>query len=264
MVVVPTPDLSSLSLVNKFSDAENMSHWMHCNGCYCQPEPGVELRFFLTNCSHIYCEKCVSACTKEKCKVCRSQCNTLLLGGKIQKEVENLFADPIDLHQKFTKQFYQTLEFQKSHQRRLVRQLREKLKILGSQINEVKNVIAQAQTIERESMKLKSENEYLKLLLSKRDSHPRSKSGASPVAFSASPNRSPFGSTHFGSSNSRNYGISSNILNQPGRLLMRTPPSGGHAGTVGGMHFTPTGLDRKGSSITPLSIPRPIVFPKDA
>ncbi|CAG5115182.1 unnamed protein product, partial [Candidula unifasciata] len=53
-------------------------------------------------------------------------------------------------------------------------------------------------------------------------------------------------------------GISS-ILSQPGRLLMRTPPSDGHLGTIaGGSVYTPCSVDSKNASLTPISVPRPI------
>ncbi|CAG5115183.1 unnamed protein product, partial [Candidula unifasciata] len=66
-----------------------------------------------------------------------------------------------------------TLEFQKSHQRRLLRRFKEKLKVFELQINEVRDVIMQAKAMEREYIKVKAENDYLKLLLSKKlaDNH---------------------------------------------------------------------------------------------
>ncbi|CAL1541960.1 unnamed protein product [Lymnaea stagnalis] len=168
MVVLTTTYSQSNSVSvhhNQTVSAESMAHWMHCNGCYCQPQPGVDLKFYLTNCSHLYCEKCVASCAKERCKVCRSQCTTLMLGGKLPKEVENLFSDPIDMHQKFNKQFHQTLEFQKSHQRRLVRQLKEKMKLFGQQFSQF---IEQANAMKGELKTTKAENEYLRMMLKKK------------------------------------------------------------------------------------------------
>ena len=34
-----------------------MADWLHCNICFRQPGDGVG--FSLTNCGHVYCDKCV-------------------------------------------------------------------------------------------------------------------------------------------------------------------------------------------------------------
>ncbi|GFO35085.1 RING finger protein 212b [Plakobranchus ocellatus] len=162
-----------------------MANYLHCNACYFRPGMGIQRRFFITNCSHIYCETCVTAATKDKCKICKSQCSTLCLSGKIPKEVESMFVDPVESIQKFLKEFCQKLEFQRSHQRRLMRHMTEQLKCAEKKMSEVNKMIQRAQQLER--------------------------------SFTALQHR-PGGGT--------------NIPSQTGRLLIRTPPSGGRLGEL--------------------------------
>ncbi|XP_035827321.1 probable E3 SUMO-protein ligase RNF212 isoform X2 [Aplysia californica] len=246
-------DISQPSLPSPISSMAQQ--WLHCNSCFCQPDKGG-VRFYLTNCSHIYCEKCVNACTKERCKLCRTQCTTLLLAGKMPKEVESMFSEPVDALQKFFKQFTQINDFQRSHQRRLWRHLREKMKFYDGQIAEAKKLLSQAKAVEREFTKVKAENEYFKTLISKKDGHQRinSRSRASPGPYSVSP--SPFSPflRNQGQRSVQPPGCSGgyNILNQPGRLLVRTPPSGGRLGSVGTSDLTPcsNGTPFKGKKVS--------------
>lgn len=266
MVVVDVL-LKSNSLVEEINLCKvSMTTYLHCNSCYFRPGQGIQRRFFITNCSHLYCEVCVSAATKDRCKVCKSQCSTLCLSGKIPKEVESMFSDPVESLQKFLKEFFPRLEFQKSHQKRLLKYMTEKLNSVEKKMEEVSKVIKQYQQLEREYFDLKSQNAYLKLLLSKKDGGARSgsRSGASPVVLCNSPGQlsSTCGTNH-GFTTLQRQGGGSNISS--GRLLIRTPPSGGRLGTIGGSCLTPT-IHRSGrltpssNSGTPLTVPRPIQF----
>ncbi|KAH9502935.1 hypothetical protein Btru_072410 [Bulinus truncatus] len=247
MVVLPTPELpaAELQVCNN-----NMSGWLHCNGCLCSPEHN--LKFYLTNCSHIFCQNCVQSCTKEKCKICGSLCKTLLLNNKISKDVESLFLTPTEQLKSCLNKIEQAAEFQKNHQKRLVKQHRMRIKGLQSQLMSYQKAIKQAQSMERELIRLKSENEYLKLILSKKDSHPRCKNGISPGAFSASPGAAVCErAQHCGYNIPRKLGV------PPSDFKWRTPTQG----VTQSVGCTPTRFDPRGY---PLSIPRPIVFPKSS
>ncbi|GFR59338.1 RING finger protein 212B [Elysia marginata] len=245
-VVLEIPSKSSFHVKESSHCGDNsMTNYLHCNSCYFRPGMGVQRRFFITNCSHLYCEVCVDASTKDKCKVCKSQCSTLCLSGKIPKEVESMFSDPVESFQKFLKDFFQRLDFQRSHQKRLMKHMTEQLNNAEKKMKEVNKIIQQFQQLER--------------------SGPRS--GASPGALYQSPSPSQtistFGKNHGFTSLQHRQSGGSNI--SAGRLLIRTPPSGGRLGTVGGSCFTPTITRRErltpnSNSGTPLTVPRPIQF----
>ncbi|XP_013078097.2 RING finger protein 212B-like isoform X2 [Biomphalaria glabrata] len=240
VVLIPTPDSST-----KQFQENKMSHWLHCNRCLSPPV--TNLKFYLTNCSHIFCEKCVMECTKEKCKVCGSICKTMLLNNKVSQEIESLFHEPMEVFKRSMKKVEQNLEFQKNHQKRLFKQMRARLKAMESQLAAYHNAYAQSQVKDRELIRLKSENEYLKLLLSKKDSHTRCKNGISPRNFDVSPTTMPHDMTQHCAHSSLNKPLSS--------FSYRTPPQAViHSATCSPIEF--------GTTVYPMSIPRPIAFPK--
>jgi len=212
------------------------------------------------------------------------------LSGKIPKSVQDMFSDPVDYFKKQVKPCIQIFEFHKCHQRRLYRHLGQKLKVLETNIGEAKKLVTQAKQIEREFRRLKTENEYLKNLISKKDSYPRSSpvqrhkspsSGnfMSPNYYADSPdksysrrgpspghhmNREPSPGHHMNREPSQHIKMN-NSFN--GRLLVRSPPEGGKLGSVHDFQMTPenrrllttpdSGYSGAG---TPLTVPRPILF----
>ncbi|ESO91101.1 hypothetical protein LOTGIDRAFT_122474 [Lottia gigantea] len=99
--------------------------WLHCNLCFCQPGNGIG--YNLTNCGHIYCEKCVKEGCENRCKMCGAVCTAMKLTSKLKPEVECFFMDPIDLAKKHNKQLMQVMDFQRSHRKRLSSYIREKV-----------------------------------------------------------------------------------------------------------------------------------------
>ncbi|RUS72149.1 hypothetical protein EGW08_020091 [Elysia chlorotica] len=263
MVVLESPSIPS----NHFGTSTSMTTYLHCNSCYFRPGMGVQRRFFITNCSHLYCETCVGSATKDKCKVCKSQCSTLCLSGKIPKEVEGMFMDPYESLKKFMKEYQQKVEFQRSHQRRLMKHMTEQLQRATKKMSEVEKMVHQFQQLQKEHAELKSQNNYLKLLLSQKDGHPRSnsRSGMSPGTIYQSPSQLGciFGKNQGFTSLQQKPGSGSNIA--AGRLSVRMPPSGGRMGPIGDSAYTPIFSRRDGISPTlssgdPLTVPRPIQF----
>jgi len=190
------------------------------------------------------------------------------LSGKIPKQVEEMFSDPVDYFKKQIKPSIQTFEFHKSQQKRLHRHNQQKLKFLEGQIGEAKKFISQAKQIEKEFKRLKAENEYFKSLINK-EAYPK----GTPIQRHKSPNsRSPHGSIVGGGRSRSPHGsavgsggnrdrttpimqrsmpglptsggrpassqqirLNSGIPTNPGfngRLLVRSPPEGGQLGSI--------------------------------
>lgn len=244
-------------------------NWLHCNQCFYQPDK-KGFKFYLTNCSHIFCEKCVSSCTKDKCKLCGSQCTTLPLAGKIPKQVEDMFTDPLDHLKKNLKSFSQIYEFHKSHQRRILRHLQNKIKHYDVQIGEAKKFLSQAKIMEKEFQKLKKENEYFKSLINKKDCSPRNRNkplpqglyggGLNPKSSLAYSRSGPHGH----SSHHQQYNNMSGYNIPTDRLIARSPPELGKSGSLyefnlkSNLRKTPdSGFEDCDS---PLTVARPIHF----
>nr|XP_020018179.1 RING finger protein 212B-like isoform X1 [Castor canadensis] len=63
--------------------------WFHCNQCF--RKDGAH--FFVTNCGHIFCKKCV---TLEKCAVCGTPCKHLALSDNLKPQEKMFFKSPVD------------------------------------------------------------------------------------------------------------------------------------------------------------------------
>jgi len=253
-------------------------NWLHCNECFYQADK-KGLKFYLTNCSHIYCERCVTDCTKDKCKLCKATCTSLPLAGKIPKRVEEMFTDPLENLKKNLNLFVQGYEFHRSHHKRLFRYLQQKGKHYDTMKRhcdtmktEGVKAVNYAKNLEKECQKLKKENEYFKTLINKKDcasridSRNKSISGLYEAVQGLTPNNS---STHtpysrYGSFNrQRQDHTNMNGYNiPPGRLLMRSPPEVETRKDAPhfNMNTTPDSGFDSDEHCTPLTVPRPIHF----
>lgn len=238
-----------------------MTDWLHCNTCFRQPGEGIG--FSLTNCGHIYCEKCVRVACNERCSMCGSVCDKITLSSKMKPEVETFFTNPLDLIKKDTKKSIQVMEFQHNHRRRFVEHQRKQIMKMEKYVKHLQQTLSQSQ--ESES-KLKEENAYLKRLLTEKGlgGHGRPLTPGkqfSPVSrgspgfnFQGSGRAvrtSPVGrhcSPAFGNHMTQHSSITS------GRLSVRTPPSGGKIGTIQGTPVSQSVTIPQ----TPQSVPHPI------
>ncbi|XP_067650763.1 RING finger protein 212B-like [Haliotis asinina] len=259
-----------------------MVDWLHCNLCFIQPGAGAH--FSLTNCGHIYCEKCLVDGCKERCRMCGSSCTIIKLSANMKPEVELFFTDPVDILRKCLKQAIQVLDFQKNHRARMLSHFKGKVSKQQEVLDKAQQSILKYQQVERELIRLREENSYLKRLISEKGlgshSRPGSSTGSmrpassSPGSYRASPTRSPgtqsspyksrggahSAPTHYSSSKPQSISGSSPMTS--GRISVRTPPSGGRIGT----HFIKassqvTPIQDFHRSQTPLSVPHPISLP---
>ncbi|CAE1294675.1 unnamed protein product [Acanthosepion pharaonis] len=237
-----------------------MVDWLHCNLCFTQPGNGI--KFSLTNCGHVYCEKCLTEGTKESCKMCKAVCSSILLTGKMKPDVEIFFGDPSELIKKQNKQLVQVMEFQKNHRRRFVTYLKDKVSKQNAYISQVKQALMARQVLQRDIAKLKEENLYLKRLVSEKGLNASSRNSTPGrtgfPSYRASPSRSPienmspypYSKPNTPISNTSRCNTPSNYLSQltesrntqsnmsinylpqmPARVSIRTPPTQGRLET---------------------------------
>lgn len=219
-----------------------MVDWLHCNICYHQPGDG--LKFSLTSCGHIYCEKCtsqlqVSAGGQVKCKMCGIDCSTILLSGQMKPDVEVYFTDPSELVKRHNRQLLQVVDFQKNHRKRLHMFMRDKMAQQQQFVEKAQKSCMQVQELAQEINKIKEENFYLKKLVSE-----KGLSASRPGCSSSSPRGcklSPYYRTQPDLMSNANANTPTSL---GARISVRTPPSQGRMGNVRGSMY----MDTRGSS----------------
>ncbi|XP_071086907.1 E3 ubiquitin-protein ligase RNF212B-like [Haliotis cracherodii] len=261
-----------------------MVDWLHCNLCFIQPGAGAN--FSLTNCGHIYCEKCLIEGCKEQCRMCGSRCTIIKLSANMKPEVELFFTDPVDILRKCLKQAIQVFDFQKNHRGRMLSHFKGKISKQQEVLDKAQHSILKYQQVERELIRLREENSYLKRLISEKGLGNHSRLGSStgsmrpassssPGSYRASPSRSPgtqtspyhsrgmahSASAHYSSSQPQPQ-MSGTSPMTSGRISVRTPPSDGRIGTLfhqASSQVTP--IQDFHRSQTPQSVPHPISLP---
>ncbi|XP_031561979.1 probable E3 SUMO-protein ligase RNF212 [Actinia tenebrosa] len=212
-----------------------MSGWVRCNSCCSKPE------------------------NPETCKLCKNPCKSIMLTSQMKPEVEEYFMDIPTLLNRQQKKLLQVYEFQRSHWKTFV-SLHDKQE---SSLEKLQKRLPNLMELEREILKLREENNYLKRLLSEGQT------------FSPGTNKvpSPGISLRRGGNSSSPYGRVVTTTPQqdaskrwqsqlprtpagPSRLTVRTPPSNGMIGSIS--RRTPSPLSQRPVSTgnTPGSIIR--------
>uniref|UniRef100_H2YPW8 RING-type domain-containing protein n=1 Tax=Ciona savignyi TaxID=51511 RepID=H2YPW8_CIOSA len=73
-----------------------MEDWLHCNACYIRIIHKPE-SFSVTNCAHIFCNKCVAKAAGSMCVVCNRKCSFTLLHVKMPANTAIYFKEPKEL-----------------------------------------------------------------------------------------------------------------------------------------------------------------------
>ncbi|XP_042108893.1 RING finger protein 212B isoform X3 [Ovis aries] len=80
--------------------------WFHCNRCF--RKDGAH--FFVTNCGHIFCKRCVIL---EKCAVCGTACKYLALSDNLKPQEKMYFKNPVETALQYFSHISQVWSFQK-------------------------------------------------------------------------------------------------------------------------------------------------------
>ncbi|XP_044755387.1 RING finger protein narya-like [Coccinella septempunctata] len=89
-----------------------MASWVHCNNCFEQLQKNKNVSFFLTECGHITCEKCVEHMrTPPTCMICRKSTSLIKLSKDMNPSLR-CFFNPLDIQLKKCIEIY---NFQNNH-----------------------------------------------------------------------------------------------------------------------------------------------------
>ncbi|CAG9829770.1 unnamed protein product [Diabrotica balteata] len=87
--------------------------WVHCNKCFLKYQP--EMKMYVVECSHIFCETCIKRVSDAKCLVCEKSSNFIAIGNDMSSSIQPFFV-PLDMQIKKILEIYQ---FQMAHRQRL-------------------------------------------------------------------------------------------------------------------------------------------------
>ncbi|XP_039769871.1 RING finger protein 212B isoform X2 [Ornithorhynchus anatinus] len=130
--------------------------WFHCNQCFCKDAAP----FFVTNCGHIFCRKCV---LEEKCAICGTACKHLVLSENLKPQVKMFFKSPKETALRYLSHVSQVWTFQKKQMDLLIAFYKDRLSKLELTVQETQQRVANQ---EKELAVLKKENGELKKFLS--------------------------------------------------------------------------------------------------
>ncbi len=136
--------------------------WVHCNQCMSQPGQGKSYKFYITNCGHVFCRRCVEKCRDvRKCTV--PSCGTSPV--KSRELNENVDPDAKLLFDSLPgclTEIYKTAEFQMGQYRNLVSLLDAQLEQLQSDVEATRSRLTS------QCVSIKEKNSQLRLEISKR------------------------------------------------------------------------------------------------
>ncbi|VEN56612.1 unnamed protein product, partial [Callosobruchus maculatus] len=89
-----------------------MADWVHCNKCSIIFKPNV--KFFLTECSHIFCQSCIASINETKCFVCQKSNRYIEICKNMDPNIQ-LYFNPAEVQ---FKKAMEILQFQMQHRTR--------------------------------------------------------------------------------------------------------------------------------------------------
>lgn len=80
---------------------------LHCNKCYCHQKNITSLNFYISNCKHILCDRCVpGSAGNRKCPLCGVHFRPIPINPSMPDKVAYYFEDPsrfLELYRKISK-----------------------------------------------------------------------------------------------------------------------------------------------------------------
>ncbi|XP_066131556.1 RING finger protein 212B [Saccopteryx bilineata] len=129
--------------------------WFHCNRCF--RKDGAH--FFVTNCGHIFCKKCV---TPEKCSVCGAACKHLVLSDNLKPQEKMYFKNPVETALQHFSHISQVWSFQKKQTDLLIAFYKHRITKLEAGMKEAQQTVTSQN---KELSVLRKENGELKKFL---------------------------------------------------------------------------------------------------
>nr|XP_039261103.1 RING finger protein 212B-like [Styela clava] len=129
-----------------------MDEWVHCNLCGQHVAKGVS--FYLTTCSHIFCNRCKEKGT-DPCAICQRKCNVAALNDKLDMNIQTFFMSP----EKALKKQIEVLNFQGKHRTMLIGHLKKKIELQSDMLKKAEKY---CQNQNEEIKKLQYEKTILK------------------------------------------------------------------------------------------------------
>ncbi|CAH1156230.1 unnamed protein product [Phaedon cochleariae] len=125
-----------------------MTDWLHCNKCSAKYQPNIKL--YLTECAHIFCEKCREVINDPiKCPVCDKPNNFIPISKDMDANVQQFFI-PFEVQVKKLSEMY---NFQMQHRMRLFQTMSQKYAFLKKEFINVHN---KGKNLARENTMLKN------------------------------------------------------------------------------------------------------------
>nr|XP_019823900.1 PREDICTED: RING finger protein 212B [Bos indicus] len=126
--------------------------WFHCNRCF--RKDGAH--FFVTNCGHIFCKKCVIL---EKCAVCGTACKYLALSDNLKPQEKMYFRNPVETALQYFSHISQVWSFQKKQTDLLIAFYKHRITELEAAMQESQQTLTNQ---DKELSVLRKENGELK------------------------------------------------------------------------------------------------------
>ncbi|EFA10202.1 probable E3 SUMO-protein ligase RNF212 [Tribolium castaneum] len=147
-----------------------MSDWVHCNRC--SEKFNAQTTFFLAECGHIFCQKCVEKIKlSKKCSLCDKSGKVLPLNKDVDQHILDFFL-PLDA---MLKKCHEVYKFQLQHRNTLYQNL------LGKYNYTKKEYI----TCYNASKQLIKENQTLRSMLRSAGKSPQGFSTSTPVSLNS-------------------------------------------------------------------------------
>uniref|UniRef100_A0AC35F8M4 RING-type domain-containing protein n=1 Tax=Panagrolaimus sp. PS1159 TaxID=55785 RepID=A0AC35F8M4_9BILA len=103
--------------------------WIHCNICLRLPVSGC--RYFISNCGHVACERCVEKkLIAPKCSLCKRETKVEEINKNLREDLRKYFVNIHDFAVKSFNEVKSVIEFQNKNTRRLMKYKMEKIKEL--------------------------------------------------------------------------------------------------------------------------------------
>lgn len=134
--------------------------WVHCNNCFVMPSSSKPVTFFLTNCGHLICKKCLkdeALGTSDFCLVCKKSTQYTEINRNLRPDMKLLFNHPKDVILDSMQKIKSVVDFQNFHRSRLNQHMQTKCQKAGKYVRGAQAEVAKHVEFERGLMAERNE-----------------------------------------------------------------------------------------------------------